>query len=176
MFEVRNSLRRIVTVLQRLKREGTSVLLASVTTRTVPPERRALQGALQTSMDKVYTVEENPHGTHSTDIHDGHPAGNGQLVKVPARAAQEDQEALDDLFRAARLQLAGSAYAARPIPFESIAMSMLLAQHRTIRRLEQLTQHSRSGFRHWRGDRMKERQPSAPATEGGDAPNHRLAV
>jgi len=61
LFEVRNSLRRIVTVLQRLKREGTSVLLASVTARTVPPERRALQGALQTSMDKVYMVEEERH-------------------------------------------------------------------------------------------------------------------
>lgn len=45
---------------------------------------------------------------------------------------REDQEALDDLFRAARLQLAGSAYAARPIPFESIVMSMLIAQHRRI--------------------------------------------
>ncbi len=49
---------------------------------------------------------------------------------------KEDQEALDDLFRAARLQLAGSAYAARPIPFESVAMSMLLAQHRMIRELQ----------------------------------------
>jgi hypothetical protein len=87
LFEVRNSLRRIVTVLQTLKREGTSVLLASVTTRTVPPGRRALQGALQTSMDKVYMVEENSHGTHSADIHDGHPAGDEQLVKVPARTA-----------------------------------------------------------------------------------------
>jgi len=53
---------------------------------------------------------------------------------------KEDQDVLDELFRAARRQLAGCAYAARPIPFESIAMSMLLAQHRTIRRLEQLTQ------------------------------------
>ncbi len=49
---------------------------------------------------------------------------------------REDQEALDELFRAARLQLASSAYAARPIPFESIAMSMLLAQQRMIRALE----------------------------------------
>jgi hypothetical protein len=49
---------------------------------------------------------------------------------------KEDQEALDDLFRAARLQLAGSAYAARPIPFESITMSMLVMQHRAIRELE----------------------------------------
>jgi hypothetical protein len=55
---------------------------------------------------------------------------------------REDQETLDELFRAARLQLAGSAYAARPIPFESIAMCMLLAQQRMIgelqRRMERL--------------------------------------
>ena len=50
---------------------------------------------------------------------------------------KEDQNALDELFRAAHLQLAGSAYAARPIPFESITMSMLVAQHRLIRSLEQ---------------------------------------
>lgn len=47
---------------------------------------------------------------------------------------KEDQDALDELFRAARLQLAGSAYAARPIPFESIVMSMLIAQQQTLRR------------------------------------------
>jgi hypothetical protein len=49
---------------------------------------------------------------------------------------KEDQEALDDLFRTARLQLAGSAYAARPIPFESIVMAMLVAQQRKIAHLE----------------------------------------
>lgn len=49
---------------------------------------------------------------------------------------KEDQDALDDLFRAARLQLAGSAYAARPIPFESIVMAMLVAQQRRIASLE----------------------------------------
>jgi hypothetical protein len=48
----------------------------------------------------------------------------------------EDQELFDDLFRAARMQLASSAYAARAIPFESIAMSMLLAQQLMIRELE----------------------------------------
>ena len=52
---------------------------------------------------------------------------------------KDDQEALDQLFREARMQLAGSAYAARPIPFESIAMSMLLAQQKMIRELERLT-------------------------------------
>ncbi len=52
---------------------------------------------------------------------------------------KEDQDALDDLFRAARLQLASSAYAARPIPFESIVMAMLIAQQRRIAALEALT-------------------------------------
>ncbi len=50
---------------------------------------------------------------------------------------KEDQDVLDDLFRAAQLQLAGSAYAARPIPFESIAMAMLLFQQQRIRKLEE---------------------------------------
>lgn len=49
---------------------------------------------------------------------------------------RDDQEALDELFRAARLQLAGSAYAARPIPFESIVMSMLIMQQRMLRQLQ----------------------------------------
>jgi len=70
---------------------------------------------------------------------------------------REDQEALDELFRAARLQLAGSAYAARPIPFESIAMCMLLAQHRIIADLQQ---------------RMKQLE----AGHDDDADNHRVAV
>ena len=55
---------------------------------------------------------------------------------------KEDQDALDDLFRAARLQLASSAYAARPIPFESIVMAMLVAQQRRIAALEALTARS----------------------------------
>ena len=58
---------------------------------------------------------------------------------------KEDQDALDDLFRAARLQLASSAYAARPIPFESIVMSMLVAQQRRIAALEALTAHPETG-------------------------------
>ena len=49
---------------------------------------------------------------------------------------KEDQDALDELFRAARLQLASSAYAARPIPFESMVMSMLIMQQRMIRELQ----------------------------------------
>lgn len=62
---------------------------------------------------------------------------------------KEDQELFDDLFRAARLQLASSAYAARAIPFESIAVSMLLAQQTMIRELERrivrLEKHTGTG-------------------------------
>jgi hypothetical protein len=50
---------------------------------------------------------------------------------------KEDQDALDELFRAARMQLASSAYAARPIPFESIAMSMLVSQQRMMQNLQE---------------------------------------
>jgi hypothetical protein len=74
---------------------------------------------------------------------------------------REDQEALDDLFRAARLQLAGSAYAARPIPFESIAMAMLLAQHRAIRHLE---------------ERLSVLEHTCGTAGEGDGDHHRLAV
>ncbi len=73
---------------------------------------------------------------------------------------REDQELFDDLFRAARLQLASSAYAARPIPFESIAMSMLLAQRALIRELER------------RVAQLEQRR----GTEGTDAGDHRVAV
>jgi ABC-type uncharacterized transport system ATPase subunit len=74
---------------------------------------------------------------------------------------REDQQALDELFRAARLQLAGSAYAARPIPFESIAMSMLLAQHRAITHLE---------------ERLAGLEGAHGAAGGDDGDHHRLAV
>jgi hypothetical protein len=74
---------------------------------------------------------------------------------------REDQQALDELFRAARLQLAGSAYAARPIPFESIAMSMLLAQHRAITHLE---------------ERLRVLERAHEAVGGDDGDHHRLAV
>ena len=48
---------------------------------------------------------------------------------------KEDQEAFDEVFHAARMQLASSAYAARPIPFESVVMAALIAQQRMLREL-----------------------------------------
>ena len=49
---------------------------------------------------------------------------------------KEDQEMFDDLFRAAKIHLAENFYAMRTIPFESIAVSMLLEQHKRIARIE----------------------------------------
>ena len=49
---------------------------------------------------------------------------------------KEDQEIFDELFREARRQLASCAYASRPIPFESMVMSMLIALQRDVMALK----------------------------------------
>lgn len=49
---------------------------------------------------------------------------------------KEDQEVLDELFRAAKIHLAENFYAMRPVPFESIVMSMLLEQLKLIKTLQ----------------------------------------
>ncbi|MGC8594201.1 MAG: hypothetical protein ACP5US_07550 [Candidatus Kryptoniota bacterium] len=49
---------------------------------------------------------------------------------------KEDQEIFDDLFRAPKIHLAACAYAANPVPFENIVMSMLIEEHKHIIQLE----------------------------------------
>jgi hypothetical protein len=49
---------------------------------------------------------------------------------------KEDQDIFDELFREARRQLASCAYASRPIPFESMVMSMLIALQRDVMALK----------------------------------------
>lgn len=48
----------------------------------------------------------------------------------------DDQEAFDDLFRAAKYHLAENFYAMRTVPFESIMMSIAVEQRKAIRRLQ----------------------------------------
>lgn len=43
---------------------------------------------------------------------------------------KEDQEILDELFRAPKIHLAACAYAVTPIPFENIVMSILLEERK----------------------------------------------
>jgi hypothetical protein len=48
---------------------------------------------------------------------------------------KEDQEIFDEVFRAARQQLASNFYAMRTVPFESIMMSIVIEQGKVIRQL-----------------------------------------
>jgi len=48
----------------------------------------------------------------------------------------QDRPALDRLFAAARHHAAAASYAARPVPFDAILLSMLLEAMRSIERLE----------------------------------------
>lgn len=50
---------------------------------------------------------------------------------------REDQEALDDLFAAARHQAPAGAYLARETPFEVMLLSMLIEQHKDVMTLQQ---------------------------------------
>jgi len=49
---------------------------------------------------------------------------------------KEDQEFFDEIFRAAKLHLAENFYAMRAVPFESMMVSILIEQQKTMRRLE----------------------------------------
>ncbi len=85
---------------------------------------------------------------------------------------KEDQDAMDELFRAAQLQLAGSAYAARPIPFESIAMAMLVALQRRVRELERASNSPPNPLSYEeRGDTS----PSFPPGMVADEPSQTVA-
>ncbi len=53
---------------------------------------------------------------------------------------KEDQDVFDDIFRAAKKHLAENFYAMRTIPFESIIMSIVVEQGKTIRELQRKIQ------------------------------------
>ncbi|OYV86284.1 MAG: hypothetical protein B7Z63_04250 [Ignavibacteriae bacterium 37-53-5] len=50
--------------------------------------------------------------------------------KIREALRKEDQELLDDLFRAPKIHLTACAYAVNPIPFENIVISMLLEERK----------------------------------------------
>ena len=50
---------------------------------------------------------------------------------------RSDQLALDDLFNAAKLHTAAAQFAAHALPFETILLSMLLEEHKEVRRLRE---------------------------------------
>jgi len=62
---------------------------------------------------------------------------------------KEDQELFDEMFRAPRIHLAASTYTMRVIPFESVAMAIMLEQRKKIvelkKRLEKLEEENYHG-------------------------------
>lgn len=118
LFEVRNALERILGALHALRNEGIALLLASADIRPASSSRAGLFPRLAQAMDRVYrlteeangrwSLEQQPqrmkhneplcisavnsdrgyHGTNSTDVYDGAPAGIGKLVQVPPGATQ----------------------------------------------------------------------------------------
>jgi hypothetical protein len=49
---------------------------------------------------------------------------------------KEDQDAFDEIFRAARKHLAENFYTMRPVPFESVIISILVEQQKAINRIQ----------------------------------------
>ena len=60
------------------------------------------------------------------------------LAKFRRGLRKDDQLAFDDLFRAARRQVAAISYAAHLVPFESMLLAMLIEEHQRVLRLEKL--------------------------------------
>jgi len=75
LFEVRNSLRRTISALHGLRKEGIAVLLASLDVRLASRERSGLLPALASAMDRVYLVQDG----------EGAPRIALQSVRLPAR-------------------------------------------------------------------------------------------
>ncbi len=67
------------------------------------------------------------------------------LAKFRRALRKEDQRAFDDLFSVARYQVAAIAYASHLLPFETILLSMLIEEHKRVRRLEFLIERLSRG-------------------------------
>ncbi len=59
------------------------------------------------------------------------------LAKFRRALRKEDQDAFDELFRAARYHVAAAAYASHALPFEVVLLAMLIEEHKRVMKLEQ---------------------------------------
>ena len=60
------------------------------------------------------------------------------LAKFRRALRKQDQDALDDLFRAARYHVAACAYASDLLPFETMLLAMLIEEHKRVIHLQVL--------------------------------------
>lgn len=58
------------------------------------------------------------------------------LTKFRRALRKNDQRALDDLFRAARVHVQAVAFASHLLPFEAMLLAMLLEEHKRVQQLE----------------------------------------
>ncbi len=64
------------------------------------------------------------------------------LAKFRRALRKEDQDAFDDLFRAARYHVAPLAYASHALPLEVMLLAMLLEEHKAVMQLrKQITNY-----------------------------------
>jgi hypothetical protein len=84
----------LMTVMDRVYRVVEDAGSQRILTEIVPGTRpETVPGTLPETINvrggkNTHQREGASHGTDGTDIHDGHPAGNGKLGKIPARVAQ----------------------------------------------------------------------------------------
>jgi hypothetical protein len=64
------------------------------------------------------------------------------LAKFRRALRQEDQQALDELFREARFHVAALASMSHLLPFEAMLLAMLIQEHKRVRKLEALLEHT----------------------------------
>ena len=83
---------------------------------------------------------------------------------------KEDQELLDDLFRAPKIHLAACAYAVNPIPFENIVISMLLEERKRSAALQKRVEELEALER--RLARLEEKYRLIDCSDGTAALNH----
>jgi hypothetical protein len=68
------------------------------------------------------------------------------LARYRRALRRADQEALDELLAGARHHLAAAAYASHLLPFEVLLLSMLLEEHKQVRRLKQQVETLRAAL------------------------------
>jgi hypothetical protein len=68
------------------------------------------------------------------------------LARYRRALRRADQEALDELLAGARHHLAAAAYASHLLPFEILLLSMLLEEHKQVRRLRQQVETLRAAL------------------------------
>jgi len=72
---------------------------------------------------------------------------------------REDQLALDELLASARHHLSAASYAGYPLPLETFLLSMLLEEHKTLKRLRAVLEDSPSSGEAGPPETVQDRAP-----------------